>query len=153
MKVKQVATSLLAMGWRVSRDEVGDFVAERDLADRRVDMIFGIRKLSNETILYSMLSVTTEIFANACAEIYGGAPTILGDPLVRAFHSPEVRAKEVGEAEVEALSAAALQWAGEQDLGQGLIDYSKFPTSVPGARPIWHLGALSVLREVERLEA
>lgn len=38
-------------------------------------------------------------------------------------------------------------------LRANLIDYSKFPTSVPGVLPIWHLGALSVLRETERLEA
>lgn len=153
MNVKQVASSLTAIGWSVGRDNVGDFFAERDLGDRRIQMVFGIRKLSEETVLYCVLSVTTEVFSNACAEIYGDRSQKLGAPLVRAWRSPELRAKEIGEAEVKALSAAAWQWAVEQDLRQAIIDYSRLPTSAPGARPIWHLAALSILRDAERLEA
>lgn len=153
MNVKQVASSLTAIGWSVGRDNVGDFFAERDLVDRRIQMVFGIRNLSEETVLDCVLSVTTEIFSNACAEIYGDRSQQHGDPLVRALRPPELRAKEIGGAEVEALSAAALQWAVEQDLGQAIIDYSKLPTSAPGARPIWHLAALAILRDAERLAA
>ncbi|EEE35397.1 hypothetical protein RKLH11_4073 [Rhodobacteraceae bacterium KLH11] len=50
-------------------------------------------------------------------------------------------------------SDEAIAWAQGQDLDMALQDYAALPTDAPGARPIWHLGALAVLGDAARLQS
>lgn len=77
----------------------------------------GRRKHTNDLLNRTMtdkqpvdctLSVKTKVFSAACAETADDPPRKLGAPLVRALRPPKLRAKALGEAEVEARSAAAL---------------------------------------------
>jgi len=46
-----------------------------------------------------------------------------------------------------------MSWAKKQDLSKALHDYALLPTDAPGARPIWHLAALAILKDVEKLKS
>ncbi len=64
-----------------------------------------------------------------------------------------IRAPEILEEHVRHASDEAIAWAEAQDLDKALRDYAALPTNVPGARPIWHLGALAVLGDVAKLKS
>ena len=60
-------------------------------------------------------------------------------PLARAQKGLRVRVPEILEDHVRQASDEAIAWAQEQDLDQALQEYAAFPTTAPGARPVWHL--------------
>ena len=75
------------------------------------------------------------------------------DPLIRAWNGIAIRATpEILEEHVRQASEQAIQWTKEQDLEKALDKHAAMPTDAPGAQPLWHLGALVVLGEVDRLK-
>lgn len=151
MKIAEVTKTLKLSDWSTSKDEVGDRIARYELSDRTVNIIYGLRKLPNEQLLWMMRSTATEAFVCACSAI---DPDHSGFyPLVRPWNDPDVRAPEILEEHVRQASDDAIEWAKDQDLDKALQEYAALPTDAPGARPIWHLGALAVLGDVERLKS
>ena len=151
MKIAEVTNALKLYGWATSKDEVGDRLALCDLSDRTVNVIYGLRKLPNEQLLWVMRSTSTEAFTRACAEIDPGHGN--SAPLVRPWNDPDVRAPEIFEEHVRQASDEAIAWAKEQDLNKALQEHAALATTAPGARPVWHLAALAVLGDVARLKS
>ncbi len=150
MNKASVADSLMSMGWRIETDGVGDKVAFYDLADRIVDIIPNVRCYGDKQQLSAMKSLSSTSFSAACQRIRcrGGSYT----PMIRAMKSFRIAAPEILDEHVRQMSVEAISWAKEQDLDIGLQELAVLPTTAPGARPVWHLGALAVLGEVDTLK-
>lgn len=151
MKMKEVTQLLKAMGWSIYTDEVGDKVAHFILHDRIVDIIYGLDRIRDQQKLGAMLSLSTDAFSEICSQIKGEQRHFY--PLARAWSGPDIRAPEILEEHVRQASDEAIAWAQGQDLDMALQDYAALPTDAPGARPIWHLGALAVLGDAARLQS
>lgn len=151
MKIAEVTKTLKLCDWSTSKDEAGDRIARYELSDRTVNIIYGLRKLPNEQLLWMMRSTATEAFVCACSTI---DPDHSGSyPLVRPWNDPDVRAPEILEEHVRQASDDAIAWARDQDLDKALHEYAALPTDAPGARPIWHLAALALLGDVAKLKS
>lgn len=150
MNRKDIVAALASLGWRIETDEVGDKVAYFDLSDRIVDIIPDIRRVRGEQQLSISPTLSTSQFINSCQHIVAQKREYT--PLARAWKSSRFKAPEILEEHVRQASEAAIAWAQGQDLDQALQEYAALPTTAPGARPVWHLGALSVLGDVERLK-
>jgi hypothetical protein len=151
MKMKEATQILTALGWSVHIDEVGDKVAHFALSDRIVDIIYGIRKFSQNDQFEATLSASTSSFSVACMAIRGGGGSYT--PLARAQKGLRVRASEILEEHVRQASEEAIAWAEAHDLDKALQDHAALPTSAPGARPVWHLAALALLGDVAKLRS
>ena len=151
MKIKEATAILKSLGWATRSDEVGDKIAEFSLADRVVDLIYGLDRIRDKQKFGAMLSVSTDAFSAACSVIDGERPTYY--PLVRAWQGLDVRATEILEEHVRQASADAVAWAQEQDLKKALLEHAALPTDAPGARPIWHLAALALLSDTAKLKS
>ena len=151
VKITEVTNTLKSRGWTASKDEVGDRIAFYGLSDRTVNVIYGLRKMPKEQQLWVMRSVSAEAFSRACAEIDPGLGNFI--PLARPWNDPDIRAPEILEEHVQQASDEAIAWAQAQDLEKALHEHAALPTTAPGARPIWHLGALAVLGDVTRLKS
>ena len=151
MKMNEVTQILTALGWSIHVDEVGDKVAHFALSDRVVDIIYGIRKFSQDEQFEATLSTSTSTFSVACIGIRGGGGKYT--PLVRAQKGLRIRAPEILPEHIRQASDEAIAWAREQDLDKALRDHAALPTNAPGGRPIWHLAALAVLGDVAKLKS
>lgn len=149
MKMKETTQLLESMGWSIYVDEVGDKVAHFVLDDRIVDIIYGIKKFSQDEQYEAIISTSTSKFSEACMEIRGRGGSYT--PLASAKKGLQIRAQEILEDHVRQASDDAIEWARAQDLKSALQEYAELPTSAPGARPVWHLAALAVLGDIERL--
>jgi hypothetical protein len=146
-----VVTSLRSLGWRIQTDEVGDKVAFFDLPDRIVDIIPNVRRYGGDQQFSTMKSLSTQKFSAACQHIrYRGEGYT---PMIRAMKGFRLIVPEISDEHVRQASDNAISWAEEQDLDAGLQALAALPTSAPGARPVWHLGALAVLGDVARLKS
>lgn len=151
MKTKEVTQILKSLGWKAFTDEVGDKYTHYELPDRVVQIIYGIRKFSQDEQFEAMLSASTSAFSVACMEIAGDGESYA--PLVRAWTDICIRASEILEEHVRQASEEAIAWAQEQDLDKALREHAALPTNAPGALPIWHLAALALLGEVAKLKS
>lgn len=151
MKNADVTRVLKLLGWLCYTDEVGDKYTHFRLPDRVVQIVYGVRKYGGEQQFEATLSLTTESFSSACFEIRdrGGKST----PLVRSRSGLVTQVPVVLEEHVRQASGEAIAWAKDQDLDKALREYEALPTTAPGARPVWHLGALAVLGDVHRLQS
>ena len=140
---------LQALGWRTAGDEVGDRVAVYDLPDRRVQIIYGIDAMRDPQALSADMSLTTAAFDGACSRIGGREDGF--HPLVRAWKGIRTEGPEITPDHVRRLSEQAIAWAEAQDLDAALREHAALPTDAPGARPVWHLAALSLLGDAARL--
>ncbi len=150
MDPSEVTKTLKAIGWRIHTDEVGDKVALFDLPDRMISIIYGVRTLSDHQQLESTLSVSTEVFSNACLSVrpeFGA-----NAPLISNRKGLKVIAPEIQEEHVRQASEEAIGWAQEQDLDQAIKEKAALPTDAPGTGPILHLAALVVSGDIDRLK-
>jgi len=150
MKLKDICACLDELGWHISTDEVGDKVASLELADRIVNLIPDIRVLPTEEQLAISPAVSNSVFCDVCRIILN--ETTGYAPLVCSWESNQIRAPEISKLHVRRMSDEAIAWAEKQDLDQALRDYASLPTNAPGARPIWHLGALVMLGNITKLK-
>ncbi len=150
MNTKDVSPILTALGWSIQTDEVGDKVAYYKLPDRKIQIIYGIKTLSDSQWMYTMESLSTDAFSKACYLICEN----MGDfaPLVIPWNSRKVRAPRISETHVRQASAEVISWAKEQNLNAALQEKAALPTTAPGTGPVLHLAALAVLSDVDRLE-
>ncbi|WP_299085617.1 hypothetical protein [uncultured Ruegeria sp.] len=151
MKTADVTKTLEVLGWETHTDEVGDKFTHFYLPDRTIQIIYGVRKFSNAQQLEAMLSLSTDAFSKACSEISGDGAGYT--PLIRAWKGIRMKVPEVLEEHVRQVSSESIQWAKGQDLEAGLKTNASLPTDAPGARAVWHLGALAVLGDIARLRS
>jgi hypothetical protein len=151
MNMAGVVTSLQSLGWHVQTDEVGDKVAFFDLPDRVVDIIPNVRRHGDDQQFSTMKSLSTERFGAACRHIRNRGDTYT--PLIRAMKNFRLIVPKILDEHVRQASEDAIAWAKDQDLDAGLQALAALPTTAPGARPVWHLGALAVLGDVARLKS
>ena len=151
MKEGNIALTLASVGWIVGEDEVGDAFAQFMLEDRFIQWIYSLDKIRGEQKLGGMISLSTCRFSEACSRIFGGENFYY--PLIRSMKNMDIRAVELTDEHVKEASYLALSWAESQDLNKALYDYALLPTDAPGARPIWHLAALAILGDVEKLQS
>ncbi len=151
MNIREVTKSLEDLGWKISKDEVGDRIAQYQLSDRKVRIIYGLDRIWGQKHFVSTLGLATEDFSNACLEIYPGYSS---DPsFIQAWKGVDIRAPEILEEHVCQASDEAIAWAKEQDLDKAMQDHASLPTDAPGTLPRWHLAALAVLGDVARLKS
>lgn len=150
MNKKEIFASFEALGWCVETDDVGDKVAFFYLKDRIVDLIPDIRIIRNEQQLSTLPTLSTSSFCEVCQNITGRERKYT--PLVRAWNGNRICALEILQQHVFQASEKAIAWALEQDLDKALKEHALLPTDAPGARPIWHLAALALLGDVEKLK-
>lgn len=150
MKTKDVTKLLKSLGWSAHTDEVGDRYTIWQLADRRVQIIYGVRNFSDGQQLDGTLSTSSEAFSEAykiiddCGSNYAS--------LIVKRNGWKVRAPEITETHVRQSSADAISWAKEQNLDAALKEKAALPTTAPGTGPVLHLAALAVLGDIDRLE-
>lgn len=149
MNKKDVTLTLTSLGWSISTDDVGDKFALYVLDDRIVQIIYGLDRIKGQQKFAAMLSMTTETFSKAASKISGDSS---GFPLVRSWSNIDIRAPEILNEHIRQASENAIAWAKEQDVDKALKEYALLPTDAPGARPIWHLAALALLGDVEKLK-
>lgn len=150
--MKETIQALKSLGWSITKDDVGDKMAVFVLPDRNASIFPVVRKLSGGQQLSTTLSMTTEPFSKACMCITGpgyGSHS----PLVRAWKGLRVIAPEIMETHVQQFSDEAIAWTKEQDVDKALKEHAALSTDAPGARPIWHLAALALLGEIEKLKS
>lgn len=150
MKEDQLEPTILSLGWIIDEDELNDAFANYILEDRVVQWIFSFDKIRGQQKIGGMLSLSTDKFSDACSIIFGEDKSYY--PLVRSLKNIDVRAENLTVNNVKEASDSALIWAQCQNLENALKEYSLLPTSAPGARPIWHLAALAILGDVEKLQ-
>ena len=151
MNIREVTKVLKSLGWLAYTDDVGDKYTRFLLPDRTIQLIYGVRKYGQEQQLEVMQSLSSDGFSQACLTVDVG----YGDdaPLVRDRMGSCIQVPEILEEHVRQASDGAIAWAQEQDLDKALREYAALPTTAPGARPVWHLGALAVLGDVHRLKS
>ena len=150
MKIGNVGQELEMLGWELSRDETGARRASFQLSDREVEAGYRLMRLPEEQVLWLSPLVTTEAFFNACARIH--ADHRYSGPIVIAQNFPRIRVPSVLEQHVRQASEKAIAWAQEQDLDMALREHAALPTSSTGALPLWHLAALVLIGDVDRLK-
>ncbi|QEM81958.1 DUF6990 domain-containing protein [Halomonas binhaiensis] len=151
MNIVEITNILKLLGWSISRDEVGDRLASYGLPDRTADIIYGMKRLTNDQQLWVMRSTSTDAFSNACAVVDSSRRETT--PLLTSWKGLRIQAPEILDEHVRQGSEEAIAWAQEQDLDRALQEHAAMPTNVPGAKPIWHLAALALLGNVEKLKS
>ena len=151
MNKNEICESLKSLGWRVATDEVGDKVAFFDLPDRIVDVIPDLWRVRGEQQLSISPTLSISHFCEICQAIKKRGSDYT--PLARAWKSSRISSPEIDAGHVQRASEEAITGAMNLDLGKALLDCAALPTSAPGARPVWHLGALAVLGDVQRLKS
>ncbi len=151
MKIGQVSDELQRLGWKLSRDEVGDRFGTYHLSDREVCASYSLTSLPGEQMLTMQPAVQIGAFSDACARIRADGNR--DDPLVVDWWFPDASAPEIHEHHVRIVSEKAIAWAQEVDLYQALCNHAKFPTFPGAGHKIWHLAALAVLGDVGRLNS
>jgi len=154
VKIKEATDILKAIGWRTSKDGVGDRVAQFMLSDRIVNIIYGINRATRYQQFSSTLSVSTEEFSLIYRRIENvGNERDDYAPLIVAWKGIDIRDTEMIKPEhIRQASHQAIEWAKEQDLHKALLDHEALSTNAPGTRPLLHLSALVLLGKLEKLE-
>ncbi|MCW8890598.1 MAG: hypothetical protein OQL20_08070 [Sedimenticola sp.] len=150
MNTKELTQALETLGWLSYVDDVGDRYAQFKMADRIVQIVYGIRDMKDSQQLEVIRSLSTTPFSKACLEICGNGQTYT--PLIRAMKGVRVREAVILEEHVCRVSEETIIWAEEQDLLAGLRACAALSTDAPGARPIWHLAALVLSGDADKLK-
>ncbi|MDZ4332843.1 MAG: hypothetical protein U1A62_04190 [Pseudomonas sp.] len=148
MKEKEILSALEGVGWRCGKDEAGDYFCLMDIGTAQVQIIPAIGKRSDHFRVSFMPSISTKAFTEAVEFISGESGGF--EPIIVSNDVPE-KIADFSSSDVIRLSQAAISWANEQDVAQGLSLYRQLPTDSKGARPLRHLAALAVAGDVERL--
>ena len=113
-------------------------------------MIYVLRKQGFEQQLATTRSLTTDAFSNACEVVSNDGMKYW--PLIRASKGFRLKAPKILEKHVKNASDEAIEWAKGQQILDGTKKLANLPTHAPGARPIWHLGALVILKDIKKLK-
>jgi len=151
MNKSAVIAAFKSCGWNIETDEVGDKIALFNLQDRIVDVIPNLRRVKGEQQLSILPTLSTRQFSDFCKTIRGRGENYT--PLIRAWKRMLITSPELQGEDVAQMSRDAISWAENQNLETGLQELAALPTDAPGARPVWHLGALAVLGDVDRLKS
>jgi len=136
------------IGWRCSKDEVGDCYCLMDVGKARVQVIPSIGKRSDHFRVSLMPSISTEGFTKAAEFILG--EDVGFEPIIVSNEAPK-KITNLSLDDIIRLSQDAILWANKQDLSEGLRLYRELPTNSKGARPLRHLAALALNGDVECL--
>lgn len=134
---------LLDNGWTIKKGI--DDCAYKQLPDRQIQVIPGIKRLPNEYQIIMMPSVSTKDFSVLVKYIFENKKPR------RIVHSGIVRNKEQSiytknptREVIEKYLNEIEVWAQEQDIEAGLKEYCKLPTDSKGNLPLYHLSALAI---------
>ena len=151
MNTREATKALRALGWSTKTDEVGDKGALFRLPDRIARILYGVRTFRDKQDFRAMLSVSTDSFSKAYAEIPGDRPGY--GPLIAARKGIHIEVPEILEEHIRQASERSIAWAEAQDLEAGLLAHASLPTDAPGTGPVLHLSALAVTGDVARLKS
>ena len=151
MNTREATKALRALGWSTKTDEVGDKGALFRLPDRIARILYGARTFRDKQDFRAMLSVSTDSFSKAYAEIRGNRSNY--SPLIVDWEGIDVEVPEILEEHIREASERSIAWAEAQDLEAGLLAHASRPTDAPGNRPLLHLAALAVTGDVARLKS
>lgn len=149
MKTKDLTNNIRELYWTIHSDEVGDKSARYTLPDRIVRIIYFLDIIRDQQKLGAMLSVSNDQFSKICNQVGSDKRTYTA--LVSAWTGIDIRAPEILPEHVQQASDQAIAWAKEQDLEKALREHAALPTDAPGIQPIWHLSALVLCGELEKL--
>jgi len=149
MKINEATEILKSIGWKTYTEE-GERVAHFKLPDRTVQIIYDIKRFTNDQKIRVTLSLSTDEFSSACSQIRNQPDDYM--PFIRPWNWPGVTAPEIREEHIHQASQQAIDWAKEQDLHQGLIDLAALPTDAFGLKPLWHIAALALLGDIDKLK-
>lgn len=152
MNIREVSQAFVSLGWTSHRDDVGDKYVLYELSDRIVQIIYRLRKYGDDRQLEIHRSISTRDFSRAVVAISCDKREY-NTPLAVERCPISVIVPEVTEKEVRQVSAEALEWAKSINVEEALAEKTRLPTDAPGARPLWHLAALSLAGDVEKLKS
>ncbi|MHA6896972.1 DUF6990 domain-containing protein [Ralstonia pseudosolanacearum] len=136
------------LGWKREVDEVGDVSFVLELDDRIVMVMPDLGKRSDHYRVSFSPRVTTHEFVEAISyltqEREGYDPIFLMREDTRKVAS-------LSEDDVREMLEEVVDWAKSVVLEKGYAAYRNLPTDSVGARPLWHLAALALGREVDKL--
>jgi len=148
MKKEEMLSMLGDIGWRCSKDEVGDCYCLMDVGKARVQIIPSIGRRSDHFRVSLTPSVSTEGFTKVAEFILG--ENVDFEPIIVSNEVPK-KIANISQSDIMRLSQDAILWANKQDLSNGLRLYRELPTNSKGARPLRHLAALALNGDVECL--
>jgi len=149
MKIKEATDILKSIGWKTYMDE-GSRRASLKLLDRTVEIGYIIRRFPHDEKFSASPALYTDEFSAACSRIENVPDDDM--PFIVPWNWPGVRVPEIKEEHVHQASQMAIDWAKEQDLHQGLLAHAALPTTAFGLKPVWHLAALALLGDIEKLK-
>lgn len=149
MKLTEATSHLKGLGWKTSKDEVGDSGALYFLPDRTVQMLYGIRSFKDGKQFEASVSVSTENFSHAFYLIRGIKGKFIG--MIRFNQSPRIKSPQLENDHILEATDAALAWARQQDLHAALLKHAAIPFEPRGTGPVLHLSALALLGDVDQL--
>ncbi|HGN9374413.1 TPA: hypothetical protein ACK11E_004505 [Citrobacter pasteurii] len=148
--MRDVINSLTHLGWSLKRDEVGDLYGILQFRNRTLQIIPTIQKRSDHYRVFWMPSVSTISFNNAQGFIKGDNDK---------EHVPLISKKEqvhivndLAEVNTETVTQQLIEWANEQDTVKQIEFLSSLSTDSKGTMPVYHLAALALLGNIEKLE-
>jgi len=150
MKIREATEIFKSLGWHPYKDEVGYRGAYFYLPDRAVDIGYGIKKFIDEQKLITSPYICTDEFTAAYCYVKNEPDDYV--PFIVPWNFPDIYAREIKEEQVHQASKAALDWAKEQDLHQGLLYWAALPTTGFGTKPTKHLASLAMLGDIEKLK-
>lgn len=134
---------LINNGWTIKKGI--DDCAYKQLPNRQIQVIPGIKKLPDEYQIIMMPSVSTKDFSVLVKYIFENKKPR------RIVHSGIIRNKQQSiytnnptREVVEKYLQEIEVWAQEQDIEAGLKEYCKLPTDSKGNLPLHHLSALAI---------
>jgi len=149
MKINEAADILKSIGWKTYMDD-GDRGAYLKLSDRIVDISYGIKRFIDEQKFIASPCVCEDKFSAAYCYVENRTDNHV--PFIVPWNFPGIYAPEIKEEHVHQASIAAIEWAKQQDLHQGLLDFAALPTTVYGTKSTKHLVSLALLGDIEKLK-
>ncbi|MFL9711310.1 DUF6990 domain-containing protein [Methylobacillus sp. Pita1] len=147
---KELMHILREIGWKISKDEVGDSCCIYSLENCKILAIPSIKNLTSESILGCVAAITTNEFDKAISIIYGKNKKNI--PIVSSRYKDFNYHKEsITNDTIIKLSDDLISWGKQQDIEKGLWHYRSLPTDAKGAFPVRHLAALAIHGDSEKL--
>lgn len=142
---------LLDNGWTIRKGI--DDCAYKQLPDRQIQVIPGIKKLIEKYQVIMMPSVSTKDFSILVEYIFENKKPR------RIVHSGIIRNKQqsiyTNNPTIEVIEKYLKEiemWAQEQDIEAGLLRYSEIPFDTKGIYPLYHLAALAITGQSAQLD-
>lgn len=142
---------LLNNGWTIRKGI--DDCAYKQLPDRQIQVIPGIKKLPDEYQIIMMPSVSTKDFSVLVKYIFENKKPrkIVHSGIVRN-NQQSIYTKNITREVVENYLQEIEIWAQEQDIEAGLLKYSAIPFDTKGIYPLYHLSALAITGQTAKLK-